>query len=770
MTDRRRRVRFRWTGCVQGIGLRPALARLASRHGLGGTVANEPGAVVWEWEGEPRAVSAAIAELETLDVPGLRVDGAQCEELPPARSPIDRFTLMSVGATDATSGWSLPPDRAPCPDCLAELADANARRHRYPFLSCTRCGPRWTTAVAPPWTRANTTFAAFPPCALCRAEFKNPEDRRFHAETIACPACGPRLAWHDGSGPASTFADEAVRAAEACLRDGGIVTVLGTGGFHLCVDARSDAAVARLRARKVRPGKPFAVLFPSLECLRDHALSDALEGDVLQGPGRPIVPVRLRPDHGLAGEVAPGLDTVGALLPPTALHHLLAVNLGFPIVCTSGNVAGEPVQWNVETGRSRLAGIADGFLVHDRAIAAPADDPVVRVLDGAPTVVRHGRGTAPVVLGLPNPIEPTRAWGGHLKAAPAVAQGLRAVLAPHVADLDTLAGVDAHQRAMDHLARFEGIPAHAEALHDLHPEYATTRLAVRSNSRSHAVQHHRAHAAAIVAEHADPGPFLAVVWDGAGYAGDGTVRGGEFLARDLEGDWRSAGELPRFRLLGGDVAARDPRRCAYAALHAWVSVEAAEAWAEASDGGFDARERCVLRTMLETGVASPWTTSAGRWFDVVAALLGIARSNTWEGEAAVRLEQAAGRSDAPFPLPNFRFETDGASTAGELLRGILSARRQGVSAPDLAAGFHAMLSRCVVARAKAEGLPAVGLTGGCFVNRVLVEGTAAALRSAGFTVRVHRRVPPGDGGLAYGQTAARAAEGGRDVPGDTGAS
>ena len=765
MNPGRRRVRIRWTGCVQGIGLRPALARLATRHGLHGHVANTADAVEWEWEGAGASIADAMSALSDLDIPGLRVDTDVREECTPSPRGETGFAIRALDHGQPT-GWCLPPDLAPCDDCLAEMRDPNARRWRYPFLSCTRCGPRWTTATALPWTRAHTTFARFPPCPACQAEFELPSDRRFHAETIACPACGPRASWTESNGSSAT-GDDAVRAAERVLRCGGVVAVLGVGGFHLCVDARSEAAVRRLRERKRRPTKPLAVLFRSIRAAMEYSTITPVEENAMRDPSRPIVLVRGLPGGTLADAVAPGISTVGALLPPTPLHQLLADDLDFPLVCTSGNGSGEPTIWEVDQGMRRLAGVADGFLIHDRPIAAPADDAVVRVIDDAPVVLRHGRGTAPIALPLPAAVPPAHAWGGVLKAAPAVARGDRALLGPHVADLDSVDAIEAHRRTLDRLAAFEGNTPAAVQLHDAHPESPGARLARDAGGPTLAILHHGAHAAALAAEHGFEGAMVAVAWDGAGYGGDDTVHGGEFLVRSAgTAPWVRATHLPRFRLPGGDAAARDPRRCAYALLHAWSGPNIADRWA--GEAGIDAQEAARWRALVESGVASPSTTSAGRWFDAVAALLGIAYDNQCEGEAAQKLEAAADRACADAPLPDFAVDPHGNVDPRTTLEAIWTSRARGVAQESLAAGFHAALGRLIVDIARRIDVPVVGLTGGCFANRRLAETTARGLRAAGRTVLLHRRVPPGDGGLAYGQIAAWVATGGNHVPGDSG--
>lgn len=751
--EAKRRIRLVLTGTVQGIGLRPWLVRASTSLGLCGSVENHGADVHVEWEGASASVAAALETLRHHGPPGLRIATWDQAECPPTGTTRFEVGESAVGP----GGWSLPPDLGPCADCLRELQDPSDRRFRYPFVSCTRCGPRWTVALRTPWCRDNTTFAGFPLCAQCHAEFTDPSDRRFHAETTACPACGPTLRWRSsGNSEPTATGTRALEAAASLLRDGGIVAVLGVGGFQLMVDATSEAAVARLRERKHRPTKPLAVLFPDVETTAQCAQVSPRECQVLEDVSRPIVLLDAKLDGMLAPNVAGGLGTIGAMLPMTPLHGLLMDDVGVPLVCTSGNVSGEPLEWNVGDGLRRLGRIADGFLVHDRPIAAPADDPVVRVIDGNLTVLRHGRGTAPFTIALPKPIRPSRAWGGHLKTAPAVGAANAAVLGPHSGDLETLRATEHHRRQTARLAEEMPDPPVIE-LHDRHPDTAGSLLAQKSGLQTIGVPHHQAHAAALAAEHVLRGPMLAAVWDGAGLGDDNTVWGGEFLVRyGCDAPWRRFAHLPGFALIGGDAATRDPRRCAFALLWSTLGADTANAWAVRPEAEVSKTEREAWGRLLTSGIACPWATSAGRWFDAVAGLLGVSTVNEWEGEAAARLETAATQAGSRFELPRFGVERTefGATIDGNaLLGGLLDGVCRGIAPEMLARGFHQALARLIVDMARVSGMPDIGLTGGCFVNKLLVEDTADRLRADGFRVWSHRQLPPGDGNLAFGQLA-----------------
>lgn len=706
-------------GTVQGVGFRPAVARLAGDLGLAGFVRND-GAEVWiEVEGDDADVDAFERRLLDELPPAARVDAIAWDEA------ADEGGTPGFVIAGSTAGGrarvAIPPDLVTCADCAAEVRDPG-RRQGYPFTNCTRCGPRYTIVASVPYDRPATAMAGFPMCADCAREYADPRDRRYHAQPIACPACGPRLWLRDADG-ALGAGGEALDRARTALRDGRIVALKGLGGWQLLVDATSDAAVRRLRERKRREGRPFAVLVSDLAAAREQAHLDEVEAAALASVAGPIVLVRKR--GRLADAVAPGLARVGLMLPTTPLHRLVLDGLGFPVVCTSGNLHDEPIATGDDEALRRLSGIADLRLGHDRPILRRCDDAVVHVVDGIARTLRLGRGLGPASIPLPDGPD-LLAVGGHLKCAPAAAIGVEAVLWPHVGDLDGLLAREALVEALAAMRGFLGLDPVA-VVHDAHPDYGSTRVAEELGLPRLAVGHHHAHVAAALAEHGLT-RGLGFAWDGVGLGDDGTAWGGEVLEVGPEGARRVAHLLP-FPLPGGDAAARDGRRALAGVLVA-AGMEvppALEAFAR------------IARSPL-----APRTTSAGRLFDAVAALLGVRERSRFEGEAAIALEQVAGPPAEPYP---FRLEGPVIDWR-PALAGLLA--DQG-DAPRAASRFHAVLAHAIAAVAVREGARTVVLAGGCFQNVRLTDATLALLRDRGIDARLPARVPPGDGGLALGQ-------------------
>lgn len=762
-----RRIRVELDGAVQGMGFRPFVHRLAGELGLAGFVRNTGSGLAIEAEGDAAGLDGLLDRL-AREAPALaRVTGRRVTE-----RPVQGGAGFAILASEAGAAAAVLPDLAPCAACLRELFDPGARRYRHPFIACTQCGPRYSVIEALPYDRARTTLRRFPLCAACAGEYADPADRRFHAEAICCPGCGPRLWLARADGAVLAEGEAALGQAVAALRQGGIVALKGLGGFQLLADARDAAALGRLRARKRRARKPFAVLVADLQAAAALAHVDAAEARVLAGPAAPIVLLRARGGAlpgatGLAAAVAPGLGTLGLMLPATPLHHLLARAAGGPLVATSGNLSGGPLLADNGAACAGLGGIAELFLLHDRPIAHAVDDSVLRVIDGAPTVLRLARGHAPLERALPAGMAggiaegPVLALGGHMKSAlalglAAAAGGARAVLGPHIADLEGAEARTAFAAAAGALPALHGVrPARLAC--DAHPDYASTRHAETQGLRLVRVAHHLAHARSGMLDRGLAPPLLAVAWDGAGHGGDGTIHGGEFLAIGAR-LWRRAGHLLAFRLPGGTAAMREPRRAALGVLFALGGAAALAGDALPPLAAFGAAGRRTLAGMLAGGVNAPWTSSAGRLFDAVAALLGLVQCNDYEGEAAMALEAAAGAAAAPHALPP---PAIAATPAGLLvldwrpsLAALLAARAAGAGVPALAAGFHAALAGAIVAMAGRLGARQVLLTGGCFQNALLAGGAAAGLRAAGHAAFCHRDVPPGDGGLALGQLAA----------------
>ena len=732
---------LRMRGRVQGVGFRPVVFRLAHELGLRGWVRNDASGAEVALAGSAAAIAKFRAEL-----PGRLPAAAgiqDVEERPaPAGLPAG-FEIRASAPADGARVAGILPDLATCPDCLREILDPRNRRYRYPFTNCTHCGPRYSILSALPYDRANTTMRAFQMCPACAAEYGDPRDRRFHAQPNACPVCGPKLAWTRADGPVLAERDEALRAAAEALRAGRIVAVKGLGGFHLLVDARDSAAVRRLRARKKRDEKPFALMFPTLKAVAEACEMSGAEMKWLKSAAAPIVLLQKGPGAaGLAPEVAPGLPWLGALLPYAPLHHLLLRELGFPVVATSGNLTDEPICTDNDEARARLGDIADFFLLHDRPIARPLDDSVLAVCHGEPVMMRRGRGLAPYSLPLPGAPDGIVAAGAQMKSTVALTAGGNAVMSPHLGDLDHEAAARLWRRAVADLAGLHGLKPVA-VVADLHPAYASTHGAAELGAPVRQVQHHHAHIAACLAENGLEGPVLGIAWDGTGLGTDGTIWGGEFLVCTRK-EFRRAAWLRPFPLIGGDAAAREPRRAALGVLR--------EMGVSYTPPGFAKAELTVLDGMLAEGLNVVRTSSAGRLFDAVASLLGVCQVMTHEGQAAMRLEALAGDAPAPaYPFGWIGDALDWAPLVQELLAG-------GEPPAVAAARFHATLVEMMVAAAKREGLADVCLSGGCFQNRRLLAGVIRRLEAEGFRVWRHRDLPPNDAGICLGQIAVAAAQ------------
>jgi hydrogenase maturation protein HypF len=708
MVTRERR-RFRVRGVVQGVGFRPFVHRLAGRNRLAGFVLNDGEGVVIEAEGDPAALDSFAASLSG-DAPALAHVETVTAESVRARGD-ERF---EIAASRPSLGVAVvPPDVATCDDCLRELFDPADRRFRYPFVNCTQCGPRFTIVRAVPYDRPNTTMAAFAMCPDCRGEYEDPADRRFHAEPIACPACGPRL---------SMPLEEAV----SLLRAGAILAVKGLGGYHLACDAANEDAVSRLRTRKRREEKPFAVMTTAPDELCELS---AAEWELLRSRERPIVLARRRSGAPFAASIAPGSPWLGVMLPYTPIHHLVAADLGRPFVLTSGNVSDEPIAFEDDEARARLSEIADAFLAHDRPIHRRCEDSVVRTA----FPIRRSRGYTPLPLPLHSGNHSIVAVGAELKNTFCVARRGEAFLSPHLGDLDSEQSYTAFRADLALYLDMLGIELDLVA-HDLHPEYLSTKWALEQKAELVGVQHHHAHAAACLVEHGEQGPALALVFDGTGYGTDGTLWGGELLRCDLDGFERLA-HLDLVPLPGGEAAIREPWRVAAVHLErAGLRVP----WPRWE----------VVRESLK--LDPPLASGLGRLFDAVAAILGVCERVTYEGQAAVELEHLAGtRPDEPY---SWRF----GDTTG-LVSLCASELRAGRPRAEIAARFHETVAAGAASACEHAGEPGtVVLSGGSFQNLRLLESTRARLEALGFRVLTHRLVPPNDGGVSYGQAAVAA--------------
>jgi hydrogenase maturation protein HypF len=758
------RTRIRVEGIVQGVGFRPYVYSLAREHGLDGWVRNATFGVVIEVEGAPDAVDRFVAALPALL---------------PAAAEIDELTREDCGASEQghDSGFSIkeslvsgeqfvlvPSDQATCAACAADLGEPGNRRRGYPFTNCTHCGPRYTIIEDVPYDRPATTMREFIMCDACRREYEDPRDRRFHAQPNACPACGPHLELRDRAGVELAIRDQALERTRALLAEGAIVAVKGLGGFHLACDASNDAAVRRLRERKRRVGKPFAVMVadtPAAE--RICAVSD-VERRALESVRRPIVILRRHDEAAPAGgaiavsdAVAPGNDTLGVMLAYTPLHQLLFDGGRFEaLVMTSGNLSEEPIAALNLEARTRLAGVADYFLLHNRLIRTRVDDSVVRVFAGRERVLRRSRGWAPHPVPLHRDTAEILAVGGDLKNTFCLTRRRYALLSQHIGDLENLETLEVFNETLEHMKRFFRVTPRAVA-HDLHPGYHSTRIAAAQGLPLIAVQHHHAHIAASMAEHRLPGPAIGVALDGTGYGTDGAIWGGEVLVcRTVEAFERRA-HFRYMPLAGGDAAARQPWRSALGAL--W-SVYGQQAWGMETPAtrSIDERTVRVVGRMIETRVQTVETSSCGRLFDAVAALAGVCRVNTYEAQAAIELEALArgvAQDVTPYPFAIDRSGEPWLVDFRETIAAVAAAARSGVDAAAIAARFHATVAAAVVAccrlLAAAEGIGDVCLSGGSFQNATLAERVAAGLAASGLRPYLHSRVPPNDGGLSLGQ-------------------
>ncbi|HMD94820.1 MAG TPA: carbamoyltransferase HypF [Trebonia sp.] len=750
------RVAVRVEGIVQGVGFRPFVYSLATGLGLGGLVGNDVDGVFAEVEGPPGAVREFLLSLERDAPPLARIERITTTSI--ASAGTASFRIVASGP-DGQRRTLVAADTATCPDCLRELSDPADRRFRYPFINCTNCGPRFTIVRDVPYDRPLTTMAGFAMCALCAAEYHDPANRRFHAQPACCPACGPRLALVNGTG--GTVAGDPLAEAVGILGEGRILAVKGLGGYHLAADAFSEEAVAALRARKHREDKPFAVLAADLAAARLLCSVDEAAAGLLTSQARPIVLLPRLPSGGVARATAPGNRQLGIMLPYTPLHHLLASSAGHPLVLTSGNLSDEPIAYRDDDALSRLGAIADAFLTHDRAIHTRTDDSVVRAFGGRPMVLRRSRGYVPepVVVrgGFPRPV---LACGAELKNTFCLAKDRHAFVSHHIGDLENAETLRSFTEGIEHFRRLFDITPQVVA-HDLHPEYLSTKYALDlAGVQLQGVQHHHAHVASCLADNGFSGPVIGVAFDGTGYGTDGTIWGGEFLIADCA-SFSRAGHLAPVPLPGGQAAIRQPWRMAASYLSSASAdpLDGLAVWRR------NAGRWAAVLSIARQGVNSPLTSSAGRLFDAVAALLGVRDTVNYEGQAAIELEQLAdprepGGYEAaiePAVEPAAPFRVRGA----DFVRAAVDDLAGGVPREVIAGRFHngvaAMVEAgCLLLRER-HGLDTVALSGGVFQNLLLLERAVRSLEARGFRVLTHSRVPCNDGGISMGQAVVAAA-------------
>jgi len=749
--NRIRRLKISIQGAVQGVGFRPFIYRLADELKLSGWVLNSARGVLIEVEGGKSKLDEFMTRIQAEKPTPAFIQSFESCWLDAVG--FEGFSIRESRSTGKKSVLVLP-DIATCPACLRELFDPANRRYRYPFTNCTLCGPRFSIIRSLPYDRPQTTMSGFEMCERCAAEYSDPNDRRFHAQPNACPDCGPRLSALDSAGRVLAEREQALGLAVETIRCGGVVALKGIGGYQLLVDAGNPEAVVRLRRRKKRNEKPFAVMVDTVETAGRICRISPLEERLLLSPESPIVILeRKHPARGaeIVHEVAPWNPTLGIMLPYSPLHHILMRDLARPVVATSGNISDEPICIDEAEALEKLGQIGDLFLVHDRPIARYVDDSVVRLVNGQEMMIRRARGYAPLPVTMPADRSGVLALGGHQKNTVALQVGRNAFVSQHVGDLENAEAMRSFEHAIESLCSlYEAEPE--TVVCDLHPDYLSTRHALSSGCRVRQIQHHYAHVCSCMAENGLEGPLLGIAWDGTGYGPDHTVWGGEFLLVE-KGGWRRVGHLRLFRLPGGEKAVKEPRRSPLGILYELLGDGVLDGWREWLPSAFAEKEMPVLGRMLAKGFNAPQTSSMGRLFDAVAALVNQRHVVSYEGQAAMELEfSLAGLSgdDA------YAFGVGEIIDWGPVIEQIRLDLENGVDAGRISLRFHNGLSEMAVAVAKRVGLEQVAISGGCFQNRYLAERTVNRLAASGFRPYLQQRFPPNDGGLSVGQLLAAA--------------
>jgi hydrogenase maturation protein HypF len=749
MNTHTERARAAVRGAVQGVGFRPFVYRLANELDLTGWVSNTAKGVFIEIEGAGTTLREFLVRLEREKPPRAIIQSLEFSFLDAVG--YRDFTIRSSDEKGAKTTLILP-DIATCPHCLLEIFQSGNRRYRYPFTNCTNCGPRFSIIEKLPYDRANTSMKKFEMCPQCKREYNDPAERRFHAQPNACASCGPTLEMWDSGGNVLARHDDALHLAVDEVRNGKIVALKGLGGFQLFADARNEEVVQRLRTRKRRSEKPFALMYPSLDLVRDHCHVSQLEERLLLSPEAPIVLLQSWSPH-LAPSIAPGNPYLGVMLPSTPLHHLFMRDLGFPVIATSGNLSDEPICIDEHEALERLHDIADIFLVHDRPIVRPMDDSVVRVVRGREMVLRRARGYAPLPVHLKEAIPSVLAVGAHLKNTVALSVGHEAFISQHIGDLETPEAYAAFRAVAADLPRLYEVRPEVVAC-DSYPDYLSSKHAAQVAAQFevpvHPVQHHWAHVLACMTENEVEFPALGVAWDGTGYGPDGTIWGGEFLLAKKQSHQRVAHFRP-FRLPGGEAAIKQPSRSALGMLYEVYGAKALQQKNLPSVQDFSEADLLLIEKMLGKKVQAPLTSSAGRLFDAVASLAGVRQKVSFEGQAAMELE---------FVLQTcvgeaYSFEIKGTAPAEidwrPMIEEIVDDVKSGATPGVISAKFHNAMVEIIVAVAKLVGQTRVALSGGCFQNRYLTERSVQRLLEEGFRPYWHQRIPTNDGGIAFGQ-------------------
>jgi hydrogenase maturation protein HypF len=736
-------------GIVQGVGFRPFIYHLAQKRGLGGYIANTSTGVDIEVEGEPRNIKNFFREVQTRKPPLARITHMEMQYLPPQSY---RDFVIRKSHVEIYRSALVTPDMSVCEDCLQEMNDPGNRRYRYPFINCTNCGPRYTIINDIPYDREKTSMASFSMCEKCRQEYEEPADRRFHAQPIACWECGPNVRLHESSGKVVKGRDP---IAEICklLRSGKIIAVKGLGGFHLAVDATDGKAVERLRERKNREEKPLALMSPSIEEIAQFAHINTPEAQLLESPERPIVLLRKKFPNAISPQVAPRNCCFGVMLPYTPLHSLILQEGFLALVLTSGNISEEPIAIDNGEAFRRLSSVADYFLVHNRDIYLRNDDSVVRLAGEKPRMIRRSRGYAPVPVHLNRDIRPTLACGPFLANTVCLGKGNNAFLSQHVGDLENLEAFEAFERTINHLKVILEIDPQVIA-YDLHPDYVSTQYATKQTGvKKIGVQHHHAHIASCMAEHGISGPVIGLAMDGTGYGTDGTIWGGEILLADFH-SFKRVGHFQNVSLPGGEAAVREPWRMALAYLSQAFEKDLFDLPIEFVDH-LDPRQAAHILTMIEKNINSPQTSSCGRLFDGVSALLGLRDRASYRGQAAVELEMEIGEGEGSYSTVIGEGKLGLIIPHIPIIRGVVSDLVEGVDRRTISRKFHNTLVRllgdaCVKLRHQHK-LNRIVLSGGVFQNVFLLGQLEEILSDQGFTVYTHSSIPTNDGGISLGQ-------------------
>ncbi len=754
----KQRLEIRIHGAVQGVGFRPFVWRLASELELNGYVNNSSNGVLIEVEGDRQQLDQfrsriieekpAIAFIQNFESSFLE--------------PVNYNDFSIKHSTNGKKTALILPDIATCPDCLKEIFDPKDRRYLYPFNNCTNCGPRFSIIEELPYDRPNTTMNYFPMCPDCLAEYENHENRRFHAQPVACSVCGPNVELWDREGNVlSKKQDSIIQSAEA-VKSGKILAVKGLGGFHLIVNACDEKAVNLLRQRKSREEKPFALMIQSMEMISKYCHIDDVEKRLLESPSAPIILLEKFSDQinedQLANSVAPDNPYLGAMLPYTPLHHILLNEIGFPIVATSGNLAEEPICTDENDALKTLGNLADLFLVHNRPIARPVDDSIVRVMADRELVIRRGRGYAPLPVQVKNESDGLLAVGAHLKNTVALSVGSDVFVSQHIGNLETKKANDAFKESINNLAGLYDKPI-STIVCDKHPDYASSQYAKDNGSKIVMIQHHYAHILSCMAENRIEPPLLGISWDGTGLGDDGTIWGGEFFKLGENLDYFRFATLKQFQLPGGDVAAKEPRRVGLSLLYNLLGDDVFDRDDLSPIKSFKNDELKILSKMLRNSVNSPLTSSIGRLFDGVSSILGLQQINSYEGQAAMKLEFAAktANSDESYPVTILESEITNSPLGidwSDMLLNILHDLKLDISTEVVAAKFHNWLSDVIVKITEMSELEKVVMSGGCFQNRYLLEGSVKKLQKHGYKTYWHQRIPPNDGGISLGQIVA----------------